>query len=218
MSDFWLWTALVGLGAFHGINPGMGWLFAVALGLQEQSRAAVLRSLVPIALGHAISIAAVVAALWVLHAVVDPAVLTAGSAVVLMAFGVYRLLRRHKARVGMRVGFADLTLWSFLMATAHGAGLMLVPVLLQLPMGYQHAAASHGHSTIVPAGQDTIGIALAAVGIHTIAMLAVTGVVAIVVFDWIGLAFLRRGWINIDLLWSLALIGAGAILLVPGLV
>ncbi|MEE9148500.1 MAG: hypothetical protein V3U27_13990 [Candidatus Tectomicrobia bacterium] len=216
VSDFWLWTAIVGLGAFHGVNPAMGWLFAVALGLQEQSRAAVLRSLWPIALGHAISIAVVVAALWALHALVDPAVLTTGSAVVVMAFGVYRLLRRHKARVGMRVGFADLTLWSFLMATAHGAGLMLVPVLLQLPMGHQPTVGPHGQFTMVTAGQATIGVALAAVGIHTIAMLAVTGAIAIVVFEWVGLAFLRRGWVNLDLVWSLALIGVGAILLVPG--
>lgn len=193
----------------------MGWLFAVALGLQEQSRAAVFRSLIPIALGHAISIALVVAVLWALHAVVDPTVLTAGAAIILMAFGVYRLLRRHKARVGMRVGFVDLTLWSFLMATAHGAGLMLLPVLLQLPIN-QHAG-SHTHVAMVTAGQDTIGLAMVAVGIHTIAMLAVTGAVAIVVFEWVGLAFLRRGWVNLDLVWSLALIVAGAILLIPGL-
>ncbi len=216
MNDFWLWTALVGLGAFHGVNPAMGWLFAVALGLQERSRAAVLRSLLPIALGHAISIAVVVAALWALHALVDPAVLTTGAAVVLIAFGASRLVRRHKARVGMRVGFGDLTLWSFLMATAHGAGLMLVPVLLQLPMGHQDTAGSHTHFRMVTAGLDTIGGAMTAVGIHTIAMLVVTGVIAIVVFEWIGLAFLRRGWVNVNLLWSLALIGAGVILLVPG--
>ena len=194
----------------------MGWLFAVALGLQEQSRAAVFRSLIPIALGHAISIALVVAVLWALHTVVDPGALTAGAAVILITFGVYRLLRRHKARVGMRVGFADLTLWSFLMATAHGAGLMLVPILLQLPPAHQHTAGLHEHFTMLTAGQQTIAVALAAVGIHTLAMLAVTGAVAIVVFEWVGLAFLRRGWVNLDLVWSLALIVAGAILLVPG--
>jgi len=143
VTDAWAWTALAGLGAFHGVNPAMGWLFAVALGLQRGSRAAVLWSLLPIALGHALSIAFIVAVLALLHAVLDLRVLQLGAALVLFAFGLYRLAARHRARGGMQVGARDLTLWSFLMATGHGAGLMLVPVLLRMPIGPGHAAHDH---------------------------------------------------------------------------
>ena len=131
MNEAWPWMALLGLGAFHGINPGMGWLFAVALGLQEQRRSAVWNALPPIAVGHALSVGLVVALVALIHASIPYRVLRWIAAAVLIGFGVYRLVRaRHPRWVGMRVGFRDLTLWSFLMASAHGAGLMLVPVFL----------------------------------------------------------------------------------------
>jgi hypothetical protein len=204
----WPWLALAGLGAFHGLNPAMGWLFAVALGLQRQSMRAVLWSLLPIALGHAVSIAAVVAAVAVLQVLIDVRLLQWGAAALLVAFGVYRLAARHRGRGGMQVGFVELALWSFLMATAHGAGLMLIPVLLTVDTGVGHAMHMQG----VGSG---IGVSIAAVVVHTIAMLAVTGAIAVVVYRWVGLAFLRRGWINVDLIWSIALIAAGVALLIP---
>jgi hypothetical protein len=136
-------------------------------------------------------------------------------AAILVAFGLYRLTARHKPRAtGMQVGFADLTVWSFLMATGHGAGLMLVPMLLRLPMRDVHAA--HVQWEGLPATADAIG-AFLAVAVHTFAMLAVAGAIAVVVYEWVGLAFLRRGWINLDLLWAIALFVAGALLLVPAL-
>jgi len=210
----WPWVALAGLGAFHGLNPAMGWLFCVALGLQRRSRAALLWSLLPIAAGHALSIALVVLIVGVLRAFVDLKVLQIGAAIVLIAFGAYRLVARHRARVGMQVSSADLLFWSFLMATAHGAGLMLLPVLLEMPMGgvgHEH----HGHAGTVAATElgRTSGTALAAVLVHTAAMLAASGAIAVAVYEWVGLAFLRRGWINLDLLWIFALIGAGIVLL-----
>jgi hypothetical protein len=208
----WPWLALAGLGAFHGINPAMGWLFAVALGLQRKSRAAVLWALLPIAAGHALSVALVICAIGALSALVDPAMLRIGAAVTLIAFGLYRLLARHRVRVGMQVGAADLVLWSFLMATAHGAGLMLLPVLLGMPIGILYHG--HAHMTVASAVGGSAVNALAAVLVHTAAMLAVAGAIAIAVYEWVGLAFLRRGWINLDLVWVLALMGAGAILLV----
>ena len=116
MTSAWPWLALVALGAFHGLNPAMGWLFAVALGLQRRSRAAVLWSLLPIAVGHALSVALVVVAVGVLRPFVDFRVLQVGAAVTLIAFGLYRLLARHRARVGMQVSGGDLLIWSFLMA------------------------------------------------------------------------------------------------------
>ena len=215
MTDLWPWLGLVGLGAFHGLNPAMGWLFSVALGLQHKSRAWVLWSLLPIAVGHAVSIAVVVALFASVRRVVDLDALRWTAAAILIAFGLYRLTARHKPRAtGMQVGFAALTVWSFLMATGHGAGLMLVPVLLRLPMRDVHAA--HMRWEDLPVTADAIG-AFLAVAVHTFAMLAVAGAIAVVVYEWVGLAFLRRGWINLDLLWAIALFAAGALLLVPAL-
>ncbi len=190
----------------------MGWLFAVALGLQRKSRAAVLWSLLPIAAGHALSVALIVAAVVALRAFIDFVVLQVAAAITLIAFGLYRLLARDRARVGMQVSGAELILWSFLMATAHGAGLMLLPVLLEMPIGIAHH--NHAYVAVATAVGSSAVTALAAIAVHTAAMLAVAGVVAVAVYEWVGLAFLRRGWINLDLVWVLALIGAGAILLV----
>lgn len=215
MTAAWPWVALAGLGAFHGLNPAMGWLFAVALGLQRKSRAAVLWSLVPIALGHALSIAMVVVAVAVLRTFVDFVVLQVGAAIATIGFGLYRLVARHRGRAGMQVSSADLTLWSFLMATAHGPGLMLIPVLLQMPIGM--ADHDPAHMSAMNSAGTSAATGLAAVGIHTLAMLAVAGLIAVAVYEWVGLAFLRRGWINLDLVWALALIGTGAVLLLLAL-
>jgi hypothetical protein len=214
VSSVWPWLALAGLGAFHGLNPAMGWLFSVALGLQHRSRAAVIGSLLPIALGHALSIALIVGAIGVLRAFVDFRMLQVASAVILIGFGIFRLLARHRAKIGMQVSSCDLVIWSFLMATAHGAGLMLLPVLLEMPM--RMPGDEHGHMLTGGIGNTTM-IGIAAVAEHTAAMLVVAGAVAISVYEWIGLGFLRRGWINVDLLWVLALVGAGMVLLAVAL-
>jgi hypothetical protein len=206
LTALWPWLALTGLGLFHGINPAMGWLFAVALGLQAGEASAVLRALPPIALGHAASIALVVIVIAALRASLDPTLLQLAAAACLLAFGLYRLALgyRHKFRVGMVVGFRDLLLWSFLMATAHGAGLMVAPVLLAVPTEH------HAHAAMADIG-GSLWLGLLAVAVHTGAMLAAAGAVAWIVFRWVGLAVLRRGWINLDLLWSAALIGIGAV-------
>jgi hypothetical protein len=203
----WPWIALAGLGAFHGLNPAMGWLFAVALGLQRQRREAVLLALLPISIGHALSISVVVLLVSALRALIDLKALDLACAALLIGFGVYRLVARHRGRFGMQVSPAQLVLWSFLMATAHGAGLMLLPVLLGMPAVHVHAMG---------VGQN-VATSLTAVGIHTLAMLSVAGAVGIAVYEWLGLAFLRRGWINLDLVWVIALLGTGAILLVMAL-
>ncbi len=146
MSETWSWLALALLGAYHGLNPAMGWLFAVALGLQEQRRGAVLQALPPIALGHAVSILLAVLVVGVAQIVVPFDALRYACAGVLILFGLYKLVRRkHPRWVGMRVGFRDLVAWSFLMSSAHGAGLMLVPVLLGLSAATQvaHEQADH---------------------------------------------------------------------------
>lgn len=197
------WLALALLGAYHGVNPAMGWLFAVALGLQERSRRAVLGALVPIAVGHFTSIGLVAAVLLGLQLRLPQGLLRGLAAAVLIAFGLYRILRaRHPRWVGLRVGFRDLVLWSFLMATGHGAGLMLVPVLL----GASPTGAGHHHGPTA-ATLGTTG--LAAVAWHTVVYLLVMVLVALVVYEKVGLAVLRRAWFNVDVLWAVALIAAG---------
>jgi hypothetical protein len=204
----WPWLALVGLGAFHGANPAMGWLFAVALGLHRRSRAVVLTSLIPIALGHALAIGLVALAVLALGLTLDQRAIRIGAGVVLIGWAVYHQIygARHRVRVGMRVGLAGLALWSFLMASAHGAGLMLVPILMPL-------AAPDSHASHVMTG-SSLSVSLLAVGIHTFVMLVVTGGIAVVVYDWVGLAFLRRGWVNLDRVWAGSLVATGLILIV----
>ncbi|WP_102128002.1 hypothetical protein [Deinococcus planocerae] len=216
MNDPLAWSALALLGALHGLNPAMGWLFAVALGLQERRRAAVGRALWPIALGHALSVALVVALVILAGAVLDGGVLRLVGAGALLAFGAYKLLRpnTHPRWVGMRVGFRDLTLWSFLMSTAHGAGLMLVPVALRFSAG--GGAAHAGHGEHLPAGMAASSTlaGLAAVGVHTLSMFAVMAAVALAVYQFVGLTVLRRAWVNLDQVWAVALMAAGAVALV----
>jgi hypothetical protein len=208
VSALWPWLALAGLGAFHGLNPAMGWLFAVALGLHRRSRAVVLEALIPIAIGHALAILAVALAVVLLGLVVDQRLLRIAAGILLIGWAVYHTLygARHRVRFGMQVGMLGLGAWSFLMASAHGAGLMLVPVLIPLCL-----AASPAQELTAA---DSVPIALAAVGVHTLAMLATTGVIAVVVYQWVGLAFLRRGWINLDLIWTAALVLTGMVLFV----
>ena len=218
MSESWPWLTLAVLGAYHGLNPAMGWLFAVALGLQERRRGAVLQALPPIALGHAIAISLAVLVIGVARIVVPLDVLRYVCAGVLILFGLYKLARRRHPRwVGMRVGFRDLTAWSFLMASAHGAGLMLIPVLLRLSSSEQmrgtHARGAHtDHATMT--GSASVLADLAAVGLHTLALFAVMGVIAMVVYEKLGVMILKRAWFNLDLLWAGALVGAGLITLV----
>jgi len=211
----WPWLTLIALGAFHGINPAMGWLFAVALGLHRQRRAVVLTSLLPIALGHALSVALVVLAVVSLDRLFDRHTVNILSGAVLVGWAFYHWMSRsrHRVRVGMRTGMVGLAVWSFLMASAHGAGLMLVPALTPLDRG----AAAHVHSAGHVVSSGSLSVAFAAVGVHTLAMLGVTGVIAIIVYEWVGLAFLRRAWINLDFVWTIALIATGLILFATAL-
>jgi hypothetical protein len=221
MNTPWPWLMLFGLGAYHGINPAMGWLFAVALGLQQKSRRGVLRAIPPIALGHALSIGMVVMVFWLARAMLPERPLHYGAAAILFGFALYRLIRvRHPKWVGMRVGFSDLTLWSFLMASAHGAGLMLLPVLLLWSQGgpapqggMQHEmhgnqlAALHNSSNIPLQG-------IGAVGMHTFGFLAVATLVALLVYEKWGVAILRRAWFNLDLVWFVALTVSAILIIV----
>lgn len=204
-AGLWPWLALAGLGAFHGLNPAMGWLFAVALGVHRGGRRTVLMALLPIALGHMAAVLAVVLAVQALGVLVESGVVRRASGILLLAWAAWHALYGHRQRVrfGMTTGMAGLAAWSFLMATAHGAGLMLVPLLA--PIG-----AICGPGMVA----GPLGRALAAVAVHSLAMLATTAVVAVLVHDWVGVGILRRGWINLDLVWTAALVAVGVWLLV----
>ncbi len=194
----------------------MGWLFAVALGLQEQKRTAVFRALPPMVLGHALSIAIIIGAVLLARISLPHSALKIVAAAILFAFGLYRLLRsRHPNWVGMRVGFGDLTLWSFIMASAHGAGLMLVPFFLPSPAaGESHHHDTHQMHAWAFANFSAPSLLIASVVVHTLGYLVATALVAIVVYEKLGVAILRRAWFNIDLVWMLALMITGVFILV----
>jgi hypothetical protein len=226
----WPWLALLGLGAFHGLNPGMGWLFAVALGMQEGRRRAVWRALGPLALGHALAVGAAVLVMALAGRLVPLDGLKWAVAGVLLAFGIYRLVRHgHPRYGGMRVGVRDLTVWSFLMASAHGAGLMVLPFVFgtvaETPMPAAHDHATHAHhalpvADVAPAAgghaahaTHLLGdaassplLGLAVTTLHTLGYLLVMGLLAVVVYEKLGLRLLRTHWLNLDYLWAAALI------------
>ena len=221
----WPWVGLLLLGALHGINPGMGWLFAVSLGLQEDDSRAVWRALGPLALGHLLAIATVLGLASAVGLVVPAHALRLGVAALLCGVGLLQLVRHfHPRGGGMRVGARDLTLWSFLMASAHGAGLMALPLALAVrgsrtaggAVGHHShgaaAAGSHAHGDFLTAGLPAPELSgLLATLVHTVGYLAVTGLVAVLVYEKLGLRLLRTAWINLDLIWAVALVITGVL-------
>jgi hypothetical protein len=209
----WTWLAILLLGAGHGLNPGMGWLFAVALGMQERSGRAVWAALLPLAIGHGLAIAGAVAIALSLGAALPAAAVRWMVAGLLIVLGVTRLVRhRHPRWAGMRVTARELTVWSLLMASAHGAGLMVLPFVLGAAGRSGSAGGGHHHlATVVqlPAGGVTLG--LAATAIHTGGYLLITGALAVAVYYWLGLRRLRSLWLNLDFVWAAALIGTGLV-------
>jgi hypothetical protein len=193
---------LAAMGAFHGLNPGMGWLLAVANGVQERSRAAVLRALAPVAAGHAASIFVVAGLVSALQSVVATRFVAIGGGVVLVGFGLWRAVsRRHVGAPGLHLSAPQLAGWSFLMSSVHGAGLMLVPVLVANPppgLGHDHGA-----------GGDPLWAGFLATGVHTVAMVAVAGAIALLVYQAVGLRLERLARVDLDTVWAVALVGAG---------
>jgi hypothetical protein len=202
------WLVMAAFGAYHGLNPGMGWLFALALGLQQQSERAIWRSLLPITLGHALSLVVVAGLVLAGSHFISPLALSGLTSLTLLGFGAYKLLNyyRHPRWVGMKVGFRDLFAWSFLMAAAHGAGLMVAPSLVNIANAHTHDHhAAEAHQAHLAIGT---GLSLGVV-IHTGAMLVVMAFIAWVVYKKVGLAVLRTSWLNFDLIWAIALLVVG---------
>jgi hypothetical protein len=216
IAGWWPWLAVALLGAYHGFDPSMGWLFAVALGLQERRRTKVWWSLLPIALGHLVAIGLVVALIAVI-ARVSWLIRPLGAAT-LIGFGIFRLMRPrvHPRWVAMRVSAIDLVTWSFLMASAHGAGLMLLPLLIGIPATTVALPSHHAHfmPTLALHGPISATQAMAVILIHTGAMLVVMGTIATVIYEWVGLSILRSAWINLEGIWAGSLIAAGVLSLV----
>jgi hypothetical protein len=209
MHGAWPWILMALLGAYHGLNPAMGWLFAVALGMQEGRREAVTRSLVPIALGHELSIVVVAAVVLGLGLLADSTALHLGAGAALVAFGIFRFVKPHAhfRWTTMRVNRRELTWWSFLMSSAHGAGFMVAPVLLGA--GVADAGASDHALDMARSGALSIPASGVAIMLHVAAMITVMGVIAVLVYDHVGVAVLRKAWVNLDWLWAGAFIVAG---------
>jgi hypothetical protein len=203
------WAMLLLLGAFHGVNPAMGWLFAVALGMQDNRSATVWRALLPIGIGHTAAIAAAVLLAVAAGAVMPIALLRWSIAAFLVGFGLLRLVRpRHPRWGSMRLGSVGLAAWSFLVASAHGAGVMVLPVLLGMSVAESHGA--HVHAA------NDLAAGVTATAVHSGSYLAVTALVAWVVFRKLGVGLLRTAWINLDVVWAVALIASGALTLLIG--
>jgi hypothetical protein len=223
------WLTLALLGAFHGLNPAMGWLFAVSIGFQERRTRAVVGALGPIALGHLLAIAAIAIPVGLLQVVLPERVVMIGGGLALLAYAAYKVITRfrHPRWVGMRITSWELVSWSALMAAAHGAGLMLIPALA----GLSHDEPAMAMASPMPEGRAhhmqmvtehdsgtrALLEALAAVSLHTLAMLLVMGVIAIAVYRWVGVGILRRAWFNLDLVWTGTMAVAGGITLALGL-
>jgi len=200
-TDAALWAAVLGLGAFHGLNPAMGWPLAVANGLTERRGSAVLATMAPLAVGHLLAMLVVLlpfAALAALMTWERP--LRIGAGIVVAAYGAWRLVNRRHPRILARVRPTQLVLWSFLMATAHGAGLMLLPVAMGLCAGATDATASLA---------TDLGGAAGVAAVHTAALLASGAAAAWGVYRYFGLRALNRAWFNVDAAWGAGLLVAG---------
>lgn len=213
------WISLLALGAAHGINPAMGWLFAVGRGLQLRDRRALWRALGPLALGHALAIGVALLFAIALGQVLPPRWLHWIVAAALLAVGADGLVRHRHVRLrGMHVSAPELATWSFLMASAHGAGLMVLPFVLGSvaappgAMAHHHSLATLGGVRAAPLVEAALGpanaIAVIAPLVHTIGYLGVTAALAIIVYEKVGLRILRRAWINLNVVWAASMVVA----------
>lgn len=212
----WLWLAVIASGLYHGLNPGMGWPLAVSAGLMEKSPRALVSALWPLTAGHLVAMLVVILPFALLTAIVQwQRAIQIGASLIVIGFGLFRFVNRRHPKVLARISPAQLGLWSFAVALAHGAALMLVPIYLGLcraaDMDRGHAAAD----TLISAN---LGTAVLVAVVHALAMVAAGGCCAWLVYRYLGLKFISRSWFNLDAVWAVSLILVGAIGLVFSLI
>jgi hypothetical protein len=204
-----LWLAVVASGLYHGVNPGMGWPLAVSAGLMARGRRDVMAALVPLASGHLVSMLVVLLPFALMTALLDwQREIRIGASVAVIAFGVFRLINRRHPRALARIRPTQLALWSFAIATAHGASLMLLPIYLGL-CSIEEFDSAHQASSILMTQNSATAVLVSLV--HTLSMVTAGGVIALLVHTWLGLKFLSKSWFNLDFVWAVSLIVIGAI-------
>jgi hypothetical protein len=207
-----LWLAVVASGVYHGINPGMGWPLAVAAGLMGRGRRDVVAALAPLAAGHLLAMLAILLPFALMAALLDwQREIRIGASAVVIAFGAFRLVNRRHPRALARIRPTQLALWSFVIAMAHGAGLMLLPIYLGL-CSAEELDAAHQASSILMAWNSATAVLVSFV--HVLSMVTAGGIIALLVHSWLGLKFLSKSWFNLDFAWALSLIFVGVIGLV----
>lgn len=205
-----LWLLVIAFGAYHGLNPGMGWPLAVANGMWVKNGRAVFTTLLPLAGGHFLAMSAVLLPFSAFLTYLDwSQAIRAAAGVLVAAFGAYKLVNGRHPRSLARLGPNHVTLWSFLTATAHGAGLMLAPLYLGLCIGA--TSTDRGHQAMSALMGGGIATALAVAAVHTAAMAAAGGAMAWIVYRWAGLQILRRAWLNLENVWAASLIVTGIV-------
>jgi hypothetical protein len=204
-----LWLAVVVSGLYHGVNPGMGWPLAVSAGLMGRGRRDVVAALAPLAAGHLVSMLVILLPFAAMTVLLDwQREIRIGASATVIAFGVFRLVNRRHPRALARIRPTQLALWSFAIATAHGAGLMLLPIYLGLCFS-EGLDKAHQASSVLMAQNSVTAVLVSLV--HTLSMMTAGGVIALLVYGWLGLKFLSRSWVNLDYLWAISLILIGAI-------
>jgi hypothetical protein len=207
----WLWLGIIASGLYHGINPGMGWPLAVSAGLMQKSPRALLGALVPLSLGHLVAMLLVLLPFALLIALVEwQRQIQLAAGLLVIAFGLARLVNRRHPRALARIPPTQLGLWSFAVAIAHGAGLMIVPLYLGL---CQTSAVHAGHVAAAGAVHQNLQMALLVALIHTAAMIAVGGCLAWLVYHYLGLKLVSKSWFNLETVWAVSLVLVGAIAL-----
>ena len=204
-----LWLAVVVSGLYHGVNPGMGWPLAISAGLMGRGRRDLVAALAPLAAGHLVSMLVILLPFAAMTALLDwQREIRIGASAAVIAFGVFRLVNRRHPRALARIRPTQLALWSFAIATAHGAGLMLLPIYLGL-CSSEELDKAHQASSVLMAQNSVTAVLVSLV--HTLSVVTAGGVIALLVYGWLGLKFLSRSWVNLDYLWAISLILIGAI-------
>jgi hypothetical protein len=204
-----IWLAVIALGLYHGINPAMGWPLAVANGMADRRASSVFATLLPLGGGHFMAIAVSLAPFaWLSWYVEWSRAIRIGAGMAVLLFGVFKLLNRRHPRLLARIAPTRLAWWSFLMATSHGAGLMLAPAMLSLCVTPADGAVATSVASVL--ARANVGTAVLVAAVHTLATLAAGIGVAWVVYRYLGLQFLRRAWLNLDAVWGASLVLAGA--------